>query len=449
MLHELLLCVAVCGVAADGNESDVAAEAPVVKTFKIAPLPNDGHPSLYTCGSFLAAISSETHLIDRQAEGCAHGELWCLNWSRLEVSPVVTPLLRPYEAAMLGDGTIAETVRLGLPRKTLLEAARAEKNRKASESISPEDIQTDAQERRERENRYRKSADEEDRFVARMKYLQEIRRTGGGGLVIRNLAGTQFTTIACDDTQWHIAGISSSKNGKRLAVWQFRIAQKAERKATSGFIRAGVVDQDAHSIRATVTGKDGFPIEMVVSDDGRRLVLFGAVIGKAGWICMIDLQKQAVLWERDDIAETACFSSGDISANGERVYAADELGGVFRLDGDTGKQLAKWDLAGGIILSPDGRFLAVMSGDPIHRVAVHEAESGKLVQYVTPRGPHFDAAFSPNSRFLAIGTNNAVCIYDLTAALKDKRGQHPAEKVSRVPHAEPKQPTISGTTPPQ
>jgi hypothetical protein len=449
VLRELLLCVAVCAVAAGENRPDVATEAPIVKTFMIPPLPDDGHPSLYTCGGFLAVISNKSWLLDWRVDGCAHGEMRRIQWSNLEAPPVVTPLLRPYEAAMLGDGTIVETVLLGLPRKRLLEAAQ-EKNRKAPEWMSPEEVQADSQERLERKNRLKRSAEREDRIVAQMKYLQEIARTGEKGLVIRDMAGARYMMIDRSDNEMGpFSGMSSSKNGKWLGVWKLENVKMPKDKAASETVRVGIVDQSNRMIRSVGITKPGFPIEMVISDDGRRLVLFGAVIGKAGWICMIDLQKQAVLWNRDDIAETACFSSGDISPNGKRIYAADEQGGVFCLDGDSGKQLAKWDIAGAIILSPDGRFLAVMSGGSLHRVAVHEAESGKLVQYVTARGPHFDAAFSPDSRFLAIGTNNAIRIYDLPAALKGKRGQHPAENASRVPHAERKRPTIPGTTPPQ
>jgi len=116
---------------------------------------------------------------------------------------------------------IAEDVRLGLPHEMLEMAKKRERDR-ASQKEDKDDggrwkmTEKDKAMMREFEEKEKKRnrewADKEDRIVAQMKYLQEMKKTGGKGLVIRSASGKEFSMIDCgNDKDWYISGLRTAR----------------------------------------------------------------------------------------------------------------------------------------------------------------------------------------------------------------------------------------------
>jgi WD40 repeat protein len=74
-----------------------------------------------------------------------------------------------------------------------------------------------------------------------------------------------------------------------------------------------------------------------------------------------------------------------------------------------GESMPPTDLVESVALSPDGKFLLTSAArEP---AALWEFPSGKAIHLADVRRC-FDASFSPNGRFLALGTDDEVCVFD-------------------------------------
>jgi hypothetical protein len=381
--------------------SDALKKAPLVQKIKIRDSYGPGSTGLYTNGNLLVAVLYVDY------------ELKCWDWNDLKTPPKTTPELKPRCSMVLGDGMIIEDVLLGISHELLEDEKKREK-----ETWDPR-----MKESRQREiAQFQKWVDREDRTVAQMKYLQEIKRAGGKAVVLHNFAGTDFSTIDCGNEKGRrLSGFAHSKNGRFLGVWSE--CCPPERRGTC----IGILDLKARTVRwgaATIADEKkgrrepNGELKAAISDDGRRFVLLGSN-GDGGWICMMDTEKQAVLWEHWGVPRTINFDSGDISPDGKEVYVGDRLGRILCFDGDTGKQITKQvsPIPGNYVrVSPDGRLLVVAPGSASHGILICDARSGEALQYANPPGMFCDVAISPDNTRIAVSGDNAIWVFDVTAA---------------------------------
>ncbi len=211
----------------------------------------------------------------------------------------------------------------------------------------------------------------------------------------------------------------SSHNGRYVAV-----CQKEEPTFTHRYrdtaIRLGLVDPATGSVRwvSTTRGDEQeghYPMirDMAISNDGKRIVLFGHN-GKSGWVYVADAEKEQMLWEHREIKDSFVFEDGDIGPDGSVVYTGGAAGWLYCFDGRTGEQIARWDhgdAIGDIKVDPHGGLVAVAGGG----VKLYDADTGERVQTIRPPYSFTNICFSPNGKQLAVAAETSIWIYDVHA----------------------------------
>ena len=147
------------------------------------------------------------------------------------------------------------------------------------------------------------------------------------------------------------------------------------------------------------------------SPDGQR----AASAAWGGVIKLWDSATGRVVWEKqihDTSANAVAFSP-----DGKRLVSGGNDGRVQLVDVATGAVLATWEKVGdgraaGIAWSPDGRAVFSPSSRPSGKL--WNAATGQPLRTITGgKGEIYDAAFSPDSRWLAIGwTGGEVKVLD-------------------------------------
>jgi hypothetical protein len=378
--------------------------------------------TLTTQGEPLRAITSGNLLVAPVWEA---DEIMCWNWSDPGTPPKSTPSVSLHDVAVLADGQLVERVSLGLWHK-MKDDPRYMDNPRLQEYVL----------------RYKKLAEEEDRVVARAKYLQEIKKMDFTPLVIRNFAADQFSVIYKQEEAWYVDGVVNSHNGKHVAVWLAEEITVTNRFDDEG-IRLGLVDTSEDSVRwVSMTRADAerghrpHISDVVVSNDGKRIAVIG-YNGQGGWVYVADTEQKKRLWEHRKIADTAAFHGGDLSPDGAALYAGGTLGVLYRFDGATGKEIAKWNLGGRIEevkVSPDGAVVAV--GAWGLGVGLCDSKSGKIVHQIRPPGAFSSIAFSPDGSMLAVVGDTAIWVYIIPAGMAARQALDVSATTTKGTHGE-------------
>ncbi len=238
-----------------------------------------------------------------------------------------------------------------------------------------------------------------------------------------------YAVAASPDGKW----IASGGQDERICVWEASTGKILwERSFLAGGIKRGLVFSPDSKMLASAaddqsiwlfdapTGKelrrlktDGLVVRcLAFAPDGRtlagNLVNWDAPgINKPNQIRLWDTASGQELWKRD--GGTGLFCHLAFSPDGKKIFSAHQDQKIRTWSVDDGKQLAQFtittgDRLGSFAFSRDGKLVATSPfGDP--DVFVWNLVTGKLMHgFHIDRGTSYRLAFSPDSRYLAAGS---------------------------------------------